>query len=73
VRPLDLPPGLREIASSTVRAAVAEGDQPDETVPPIVAAFMEETGLYSDEARYQARCNVIDEAVHAASRNLRLR
>ena len=55
VRPLDLPPELREIASSTVRVGLAEGGRPDETVPPVVASFMEATGLYADEARYRAR------------------
>jgi nicotinic acid mononucleotide adenylyltransferase len=68
VRPLDLPPELREIASSTVRAGVADGGaRPDETVPPIVAAFMAATGVYADEPRYRARCNVIGDAVQAAS------
>jgi nicotinic acid mononucleotide adenylyltransferase len=55
VRPLDLPAELREIASSTIRADLAEGGRPDETVPPVVGRFMAETGLYSDEARYHAR------------------
>lgn len=56
VRPLDLPPELREVASSTVRGEVAGGGvQPEQTVPPIVAAFMAETGVYADEPRYRAR------------------
>jgi nicotinic acid mononucleotide adenylyltransferase len=55
VRPLDLPPGLREVASSTVRDGVAGGAQADRTVPPIVAAFMAATGVYADEPRYRAR------------------
>ena len=55
VRPLDLPTELREVASSTIRGDLAGGGRADQTVPPIVAAFMEATGLYSDQARYRAR------------------
>jgi nicotinic acid mononucleotide adenylyltransferase len=55
VWPLDLPAELREIASSNVRSGVADGGRPDDSVPPIVARFIAETGVYSDEERYQAR------------------
>jgi len=65
VQALDLPAELREVASSTVRADLAEGARPDETVPPVVAAFIAETGLYADEERYARRRATIDEAIEA--------
>jgi nicotinamide-nucleotide adenylyltransferase len=55
VRPLDLPADLREVASSNVRAGLAVGGLAGATVPPVVARFMAETGLYSDESRYHRR------------------
>ena len=67
VRPLDLPPGLREVASSTVRTGLADGEQPDQTVPSEVTAFVEATGLYVDEERYGRRRAVIDEAITSAT------
>jgi nicotinic acid mononucleotide adenylyltransferase len=70
VRPLDLPPQLREIASSTVRNNLATSGQLErmgESVPPVVAQFIEATGLYADEARYRARATAIERAVRDAS------
>jgi nicotinamide-nucleotide adenylyltransferase len=67
IRPLDLPPDLREVASSHVRIGLTEGRQSDQTVPPEVMAFIEETGLYVDDARYARRRAAIDEAVAAAA------
>jgi nicotinamide-nucleotide adenylyltransferase len=67
VRPLDLPPEVREVASSAVRLGLAEGEQPDQTVPPEVTAFVEATGLYADEERYFRRRATIDEALAAAN------
>jgi nicotinamide-nucleotide adenylyltransferase len=67
VRPLDLPPEVREVASSTVRLGLAEGEQPDQTVPPEVTAFVEATGLYADEERYARRRATIDEALAAVT------
>jgi hypothetical protein len=34
-------------------------------VPPIVAAFMAETGVYADEPRYRARCERIEAAIQS--------
>jgi nicotinamide-nucleotide adenylyltransferase len=67
VRPLDLPPELREVASSTVRLGLAEGAPPDQTVAPEVTAFVEETGLYVDEDRYRRRRAIVDEALAATT------
>lgn len=67
VRPLDLPPALREVASSTIRTGLAGGARPDESVPPAVARFVDATGLYVDEARYRARCAAIDAAIQATT------
>jgi nicotinic acid mononucleotide adenylyltransferase len=67
VRPLDLPPSLREVASSAVRSGLADGGQPDQTVPPAVTAFVEATGLYVDEERYRRRLALVDEAISAAT------
>jgi nicotinic acid mononucleotide adenylyltransferase len=55
VEPLDLPVGLREVASSAVRQAVEGGGAPDQTVPPVVQAFIDATGVYAGDARYQER------------------
>jgi nicotinic acid mononucleotide adenylyltransferase len=65
VRPLDLPPALRAVASSSVRADLAGGGQTDETVPPEVTAFVEATGLYVDAARYARRRATIQDALAA--------
>jgi nicotinic acid mononucleotide adenylyltransferase len=67
VRPLDLPPALREVASSSIRAGLAEGEQTDQSVPPEVTAFIEATGPYVDEERYARRRAVIDEALEAVT------
>jgi nicotinamide-nucleotide adenylyltransferase len=67
VQPLDLPPELRDIASSTVRAGLADGAQPDQTVSPEVTAFVRETGLYVDDERYQRRRGILDEALTAVT------
>ena len=67
VRPLDLPPGLRDVASSTVRGSLADGGQPERTVPPEVTAFIDRTGLYADEERYQRRRAILDEALAAVT------
>jgi nicotinamide-nucleotide adenylyltransferase len=67
IRPLDLPPEVREVASSHVRVGLAGGGQPDQTVPPEVSAFIEETGLYVDDARYARRRALIAEAGAAAA------
>ena len=67
VRPLDLPPSLREVASSAVRLRLADGVQPDRAVPPEVTAFVEATGLYVDEERYGRRHATIEEALAAAT------
>ena len=63
VRPLDLPPSLRGVASSSIRSGLADGRQPDQTVPTEVTAFVEATGLYADEERYARRRATIDEAL----------
>jgi len=65
VRPLDLPPALREVASSTVRLDLASGVPLEQVVPPEVTAFVEATGLYADEARYDRRRALIDDALAA--------
>ena len=65
VRPLDLPPALREVASSTVRLDLASGVPLEQVVPPEVTAFVEATGLYVDEERYARRRALIDEALAA--------
>jgi nicotinamide-nucleotide adenylyltransferase len=70
VRPLDLPPELREVASSRVRVGLADGGQPNQTVPPAVTAFVEATGLYVDEERYRRRLAIVDEALTAAAIDL---
>jgi len=74
VRPLDLPPALREVASSTVRLDLASGIPLEQVVPPEVTAFVEATGLYVDEERYGRRRALIDDALAAitadASANL---
>jgi nicotinamide-nucleotide adenylyltransferase len=67
VRPLDLPPELREVASSTVRLDLANGVPLDQVVPPEVTAFVEATGLYVDEERYGRRRATIDEALATAA------
>jgi nicotinic acid mononucleotide adenylyltransferase len=67
IRPLDLPSDVREVASSHVRVGLAAGGETDETVPPEVSAFIEETGLYVDEGRYARRRALVDEAVAAAA------
>jgi nicotinic acid mononucleotide adenylyltransferase len=67
VRPLDLPPELREVASSSVREGLAGGAAPDETVPPVVSDFIAATGVYADEARYARRRALIDAAIEAAT------
>ena len=65
VQPLDLPPSLREVASSNVRVGLADGAPPDQTVSPEVTAFVEATGLYVDEGRYRRRLATIDDALAA--------
>lgn len=65
VRSLDLPPSLRDVASSSIRSDLADGGQPDQTVPPEVTAFVEATGLYADEAQYGRRRVTIDEVLAA--------
>lgn len=55
VEPLDLPSGLRGVASSAVRQSVGTGGVPDETVPPLVRAFVDATGVYAEDGRYQHR------------------
>jgi nicotinamide-nucleotide adenylyltransferase len=67
VRPLDLPPEVREVASSAVRLGLAEGEPPDQTVPPEVTSLVEATGLYADEERYARRRATIDEALTAVT------
>jgi nicotinic acid mononucleotide adenylyltransferase len=67
IRPLDLPSDVREVASSHVRVELAAGGETDESVPPQVTAFIEETGLYADEARYARRRALIAEAAAAAA------
>jgi nicotinamide-nucleotide adenylyltransferase len=67
IRPLNLPPELRAVASSHVRVGLAAGGETDETVPPGVAAFIEETGLYVDAGRYARRRTLIAEAGAAAA------
>ena len=66
VRPLDLPPGLREVASSNIRTDLADGDPSTplhESVPPAVARFIAATGVYADEARYRQRAAQIEQAM----------
>lgn len=67
VRPLDLPPEVREVASSAVRLGLACRSQPDQTVPPEVTAFMQDTGLYVDEGRYRRRRTIVDQALATAT------
>ncbi|MGE3912148.1 MAG: hypothetical protein AB7K36_22500 [Chloroflexota bacterium] len=66
VQPLDLPPAVREVASSTVRSDLADGSQLDESVPPLVADFIAETGVYADEERYRERAARIEQAIQDA-------
>ena len=47
IRPLDLPPSVRDFASSRVRDAAAEGRLPADQLPPEAKIFVEETGAYS--------------------------
>ena len=67
VQPLDLPPTLRDVASSTIRSNLADGltadDRLDESVHPLVAQFIAETGVYADEARYRQRASLIEQAI----------
>ena len=67
VRPLDLPPELREVASSSVRADLADDGQTDRAVPQEVTAFVQATGLYADEQRYRRRLAILDDALSAGS------
>jgi nicotinamide-nucleotide adenylyltransferase len=67
VRPLALPPSLREVASSRVRASVPAGHLPAEDLPPAVRVFVEETGAYDESdagldkpGRYRRRLAVLD-------------
>ncbi len=59
VEPLDLPPGLRDVASSAVRSGIGNGQAPDQTIPPLVQAFVATTGVYMDDGRYQRRLDVL--------------
>ena len=67
VRPLALPPALREVASSRVRAEVRSGVPPPDQLPPAARVFVEETGAYgprpTDGAspdRYRLRLALLD-------------
>ncbi|MCC7367561.1 MAG: hypothetical protein IT306_04010 [Chloroflexi bacterium] len=65
VQPLDLPPALRDVASSSVRTDLADGSLPSgmhERVPPVVARFIAATGVYADEDRYRQRAARIEQA-----------
>lgn len=65
VRPLDLPAGLRNVASSRVRAA--DGGAPDDHLPLEARVFAVETGAYdrpADDARphrYRLRLTLLDQ------------
>jgi nicotinamide-nucleotide adenylyltransferase len=67
VRPLDLPPELRDVASSTIRRGLEAGDGPDQTVSTVVATFLAETGVYADEARYRQRAALIADAIQGGA------
>jgi nicotinic acid mononucleotide adenylyltransferase len=67
VQPLDLPSELRDVASSAIRQGLESGGALDQTVSPAVAAFLKETGVYADEARYRERAALIADAVEASA------
>jgi nicotinic acid mononucleotide adenylyltransferase len=67
IRRLELPPWLRDVASSRVRASVPRGDLPSEDLPSAVRVFVEETGAYDEPGatvgeigRYRRRLEVLD-------------
>jgi nicotinic acid mononucleotide adenylyltransferase len=55
VEPLNLPPALRDVASSQVRQAVRGGTDVEHAVPTVVRAFTEVAGVYADDGRYRGR------------------
>lgn len=74
IRPLALPPALRDVASSRVRASIPSGDLPSDELPPAVRIFVEETGAYDlpdvtagDIGRYRRRLDVLDALTEAGT------
>jgi nicotinic acid mononucleotide adenylyltransferase len=59
VEPLDLPAGLRDVASSTVRTGIGNGQAPDQTIPPLVQRFIAVTGVYGADGRYERRLELL--------------
>jgi len=73
VRPLPLASHLRDIASSSIRDVLSEGDAEvaaptaiHEALPTSIARFVAATGVYADGERYSRRCARIREAIGAA-------
>ena len=69
VRPLDLPPALRDVASSAVRARAADSGAmgagaTDDLLHPVCRAFVDEMAAYAPEpaaATYRRRLALLDE------------
>ena len=68
VRPLELPPTLRDVASRRIREAVSAGAPAADQLPPAARLFVEETGAYDDRLadepgldRYRLRLALLDE------------
>jgi nicotinic acid mononucleotide adenylyltransferase len=55
VRPLDVPAQVADVASSTIRRALAEGRALPEGLTPESTAFIQATGCYGSEERYARR------------------
>jgi hypothetical protein len=61
IRPINLPPDLRDVASSDIRRSVGQGRSAVEDLAPDVWTFVHETGAYDlIPDRYRARLAALD-------------
>jgi nicotinate-nucleotide adenylyltransferase len=63
-----LPGPMLDIASTTVRARVAAGEPIDDLVPPVVARYIAEHGLYEGDGGGTPREPVLDPGAHDGGR-----
>jgi nicotinic acid mononucleotide adenylyltransferase len=70
VEPLDLPPELRDVASTAVRTTIGDGQTRDPATPPLVQAFIAATGVYAPDERYRRRLEALSALASADAANV---